>query len=127
MQLIPTLTTRYMRTAFQLGRDSTVRVSLDTGEIISSCNLLPFLFSILTVVEDLHMILEKGYEGGRWGRELDSVPVEESDICRFPYAILEVKLNIQLGNEPPAWITNLISSDMVLAVTALCKKKRSKS
>jgi SPX domain protein involved in polyphosphate accumulation len=44
-KLQPTVITRYTRTAFQLGRDATVRMSLDT---------------------DLHMIAEHGYQGNRY-------------------------------------------------------------
>jgi hypothetical protein len=44
------------------------------------------------------MILEHGFEGDRWGRDLNSVqPSDKSQVSWFPYAILEVKLNLQLG------------------------------
>jgi SPX domain protein involved in polyphosphate accumulation len=69
--LQPTVTTRYTRTAFQNGRDSSVRMSLDTN---------------------LHMILEHGYENDKWGRDL-GIAVKDTEVHHFSYAILEVKLN----------------------------------
>lgn len=45
----------------------------------------------------------------------------ESDICRFPYAILEVKLQTQLGQEPPRWVRELVSSHLVEAVPKFSK------
>jgi hypothetical protein len=45
----------------------------------------------------------------------------ESDICRFPYAVLEVKLQTQLGQEPPRWVRELVSSHLVEAVPKFSK------
>lgn len=47
--------------------------------------------------------------------------LSESDICRFPYAVLEVKLQTQLGQEPPRWIRELVSSHLVEAVPKFSK------
>ena len=84
-QLRPMLRTFYNRTAFQLPGDARVRISLDT---------------------ELSMIREDDFgrtrAGTSWRRRdtgtdypFDYLP--EEDICRFPYAILEVKLQTQLG------------------------------
>jgi uncharacterized membrane protein YidH (DUF202 family) len=45
----------------------------------------------------------------------------QSDIERFPYAILEVKLQTQAGQEPPEWVRELISSHLVEAVPKFSK------
>ena len=37
-------------------------------------------------------------------------------MCRFPYAVLEVKLQTQMGQEPPAWVRDLVTSHLVEAV-----------
>lgn len=97
--LKPTLTTRCIRTAFQQGRDDTVRMSLD---------------------EELHMIVEMGYQDNRWGRKL-TPPYDASEVCWFPYGILEVKLNLQADQEPPEWISQLINSNLVIPVPKFSK------
>jgi vacuolar transporter chaperone complex subunit 4 len=45
----------------------------------------------------------------------------DADICRFPYAVLEVKLQTQLGQEPPRWVRELVSSHLVEAVPKFSK------
>jgi len=45
----------------------------------------------------------------------------EADICRFPYAVLEVKLQSQSGQEPPEWVTELINSHLVEGVPKFSK------
>ena len=61
--LVPTMRTQYMRTAFQIPFDATVRVSLDTN---------------------LCMISERGYElegGKRWHRDPEK-PIDNNEIAR---------------------------------------------
>ena len=77
-QLVPTMRTQYMRTAFQIPFDATVRVSLDTN---------------------LCMISERGYDiegGARWHRD-PSIDISESEIARFPHAVLEIKFGGEGG------------------------------
>ncbi|KAG0214804.1 vacuolar transporter chaperone [Mortierella sp. GBA43] len=87
--------------AFQLHNDARVRTSLDT---------------------ELALIREDDYgrrrAGDNWKREdigidwpFKQLPAE--DITRFPYAVLEVKLQTHVGQEPPAWIVELINSHLV--------------
>ncbi|KAG0371030.1 vacuolar transporter chaperone [Gamsiella multidivaricata] len=98
----PTIRAFYRRTAFQLHNDARVRISLDT---------------------ELALIREDDF-GGRaragtnWKRDdigidwpFKQLPAE--DITRFPYAVLEVKLQTHHGQEPPAWIVELINSHLV--------------
>lgn len=76
-QLVPTLRTQYMRTAFQIPFDATVRISLDTN---------------------LCMLTETGRLGNqdRWFRD-PSKPVPRNEITRFPHAVLEVKLQLKVS------------------------------
>jgi SPX domain protein involved in polyphosphate accumulation/uncharacterized membrane protein YidH (DUF202 family) len=109
-KLVPVVRTFYHRTAFQLPGDARVRISLDT---------------------ELSMIREDNLDGRRragdnWRRmdigidfPFSQLPPE--DITRFPYAVLEVKLQTQAGQEPPQWIRDLTSSHLVEAVPKFSK------
>jgi uncharacterized membrane protein YidH (DUF202 family) len=109
-KLVPVVRTFYHRTAFQLPGDARVRISLDT---------------------ELSMIREDNLDGRRragdnWRRmdigidfPFSQLPPE--DIVRFPYAVLEVKLQTQAGQEPPQWIRDLTSSHLVEAVPKFSK------
>lgn len=101
-QLEPTMRTQYMRTAFQIPFDATVRVSLDTN---------------------LCMICERSEEvisGSRWYRD-PSVSVPKDEITRFPHAVLEIKLQLEGENATPAWVTELINSGMLMQVHKFSK------
>jgi len=101
-QLVPTMRSQYMRTAFQIANDATVRVSLDTN---------------------LCMIYERDAgveEGLRWYRD-PNVKVPSNEITRFPHAVLEVKLEVAEGNTAPQWVEDLIRSDMVCEVHKFSK------
>ncbi|KAG0232183.1 vacuolar transporter chaperone [Actinomortierella wolfii] len=107
---VPVLRTFYNRTAFQLPGDARVRISLDT---------------------ELTMVREDNFDGKRrsgdnWRRmdigidwPFNQVPDE--DICRFPYAVLEVKLQTQHGQEPPEWVRELVNSHLVESVPKFSK------
>lgn len=109
-QLVPVTRSFYNRTAFQLPGDARVRISLDT---------------------ELTMIREDNLDGrercGKSWRRMDigidypfsQLPSE--DVERFPYAVLEVKLQTQAGQEPPAWVRELVSSHLVEAVPKFSK------
>ncbi|RDA88143.1 hypothetical protein CP532_6781 [Ophiocordyceps camponoti-leonardi (nom. inval.)] len=100
----------YNRTAFQLPADARVRISLDT---------------------ELTMIREDNLDGrtrcgDNWRRmdigiDYPFAQLPPDDVVRFPYAVLEVKLQTQLGQEPPAWVRQLISSHLVEAVPKFSK------
>ena len=107
--LKPMVRTFYNRTAFQLPGDATVRISLDT---------------------ELTMIREDNYEKNRSGsnwRRMDAGTIApfdhlpEEDVCNFPYAVLEVKLQTHVGAIPPQWVTDLISSHLVEEVPKFSK------
>lgn len=100
----------YNRTAFQLPADARVRISLDTE---------------LTMVREDNMD-GRQRSGDNWRRmdigidfPFSQLPAE--DVERFPYAILEVKLQTQTGQEPPEWVRELIASHLVEAVPKFSK------
>ncbi|KAI1178799.1 vacuolar transporter chaperone 4 [Nemania sp. FL0916] len=100
----------YNRTAFQLPADARVRISLDT---------------------ELTMVREDNLDGDRrsgnnWRRmdigiDWPFSQLPPKDVVRFPYAVLEVKLQTQHGQEPPEWVRQLISSHLVEAVPKFSK------
>ena len=100
----------YNRTAFQLPADARVRISLDTE---------------LTMVREDNLDGRKR-SGNNWRRidigvdyPFSQLPAE--DVVRFPYAILEVKLQTQMGQEPPEWVRQLIASHLVESVPKFSK------
>lgn len=109
-RLEPVTRTFYHRTAFQLPGDARVRISLDT---------------------ELTMIREDNLDGrqrsGNNWRRMDigvDWPFSQlppQDVERFPYAVLEVKLQTQAGQEPPKWIRELTASHLVEAVPKFSK------
>jgi VTC domain len=109
-KLVPVTRSFYHRTAFQLPGDARVRISLDT---------------------ELTMTREENLDGrqraGKNWRRMDigvdwpfnQLPAE--DVERFPYAVLEVKLQTQAGQQPPEWIRELTASHLVEAVPKFSK------
>lgn len=100
----------YHRTAFQLPGDARVRISLDTE---------------LTLIREDNLDGQKR-RGDNWRRmdigvdfPFSQLPPE--DICRFPYAVLEVKLQTQAGQQAPEWVRQLVSSHLVEAVPKFSK------
>ena len=109
-KLAPVTRTFYNRTAFQLPGDARVRISLDTE---------------LTMVREDNL---DGHQrcGNNW-RRMDigidwpfrQLPPEDAE--RFPYAVLEVKLQTAAGQESPQWIRELTASHLVEAVPKYSK------
>ncbi|CAH7689733.1 VTC domain-domain-containing protein [Phakopsora pachyrhizi] len=110
-KLQPCIRTFYNRTAFQQPGDARVRISFDT---------------------DLTMIREDNWDGklrrtdNNWRRNdvginfpFDGIDQEDKHI--FPYGVLEVKLQTQLGQEPPEWVRELVSGPLVEAVPKFSK------
>jgi len=102
-QLVPTVRTQYMRTAFQIPFDATVRISLDTN---------------------LCMISERGYDlknNSVWHRD-PNMTLAHNEIIRFPHAVLEIKLELK-GTDamPPQWVTDLHNSGMLYEVHKFSK------
>jgi SPX domain protein involved in polyphosphate accumulation len=47
-----------------------------------------------------------------------------SDIVRFPYAVLEVKLNLEAGKREPAWVRGLMDSHLVSHLVSFSEQTR---
>ena len=109
-KLRPVVRSFYNRTAFQLPGDARVRISLDT---------------------ELTMVREDNFGGvdrtnSNWRRMDIGVDwpfkqLADEDVCIFPYAVLEVKLQTQLGQEPPQWVRELVGSHLVEPVPKFSK------
>ncbi|OAD73756.1 hypothetical protein PHYBLDRAFT_87308, partial [Phycomyces blakesleeanus NRRL 1555(-)] len=109
-QLSPVLRAFYDRTAFQLPGDQMVRVSLDTN---------------------LSFIREDNFDRSRRGSREWRRPdvgidypfghLDDSECLRFPYAVLETKLQTHLGQKAPEWLTKLVDSHLVHEVPRFSK------
>ncbi|KAI9261592.1 VTC domain-containing protein [Phascolomyces articulosus] len=109
-RLHPMMRTFYNRTAFQLPGDARVRISLDTE---------------LSLIREDNMG-GRFRSGDNWRRTDIGVDypfkqLPEEDICRFPYAVLEVKLQTHVGQEPPQWVVELVNSHLVESVPKFSK------
>jgi len=101
-QLKPVMRTQYMRTAFQIPFDPSVRISLDSN---------------------LTMVLDRTKEtanGDAWYRD-PTKPVPLTEITRFPHAILEVKLQLEGDARTPDWVQGLLDSGMIMEVHKFSK------
>jgi SPX domain protein involved in polyphosphate accumulation len=107
---VPVCRSFYNRTAFQLPADARVRISLDTE---------------LTMVREDNLD-GRVRSGDNWRRmdigiDWPFSQLPPGDVERFPYAVLEVKLQTQSGQEPPAWVRELTASHLVEAVPKFSK------
>jgi SPX domain protein involved in polyphosphate accumulation/uncharacterized membrane protein YidH (DUF202 family) len=109
-KLVPVTRSFYHRTAFQLPGDARVRISLDTE---------------LTMTREDNLD-DRQRAGENWRRTDIGIDwpfsqLPDEDVERFPYAILEVKLQTAAGQEPPQWIRDLTASHLVEAVPKFSK------
>ena len=109
-KLKPAVQSFYNRTAFQLPGDARVRISLDTELIL-----------ILEDNWDEHKCSGDSWHQMDIGVDWPFNQLPTGDVERFPYAILEVKLQTQAGQEPPSWVKELVSSHLVEAVSKFSK------
>lgn len=104
-QCQPCMRTVYNRVAYQIPFNPTVRISLDTN---------------------LTMIAENPRDGpdcasqNRWFRNPNHI-LPPTDITHFPHAVLEVKLALKEGEEKPAWVDELIESNLVTRIHKFSK------
>lgn len=109
-QLEPVTRSFYNRTAFQLPGDARVRISLDTE-------------LAMTREDNLD---GKNRSGDNWRRTDIGIDwpfsqLPPQDVEKFPYGVLEVKLQTAAGQEPPPWIRELTASHLVEAVPKFSK------
>ncbi|KAI9486828.1 MAG: VTC domain-containing protein [Benjaminiella poitrasii] len=107
-QLEPTMRIFYHRTVFQVPGDDRIRVSLDT---------------------DLAFVREDGLQErrkGSWRRPDMGINypfdgINSAEVNKFPYAVLETRLQTHPGQEPPQWLTRLLDSKLVYEVPRFSK------
>jgi VTC domain/Domain of unknown function (DUF202) len=114
-QLTPLLRSTYTRTAFQVPGENNIKVTLDT---------------------DIAMIREDCLDKDRpcrnkedWHRkDIDEQEqtypfshIKKGEINRFPYGLLEIKVERKAGKEEPAWIQELTDSHLVKAAPRFSK------
>jgi len=108
-KLKPVLRTFYNRIAFQFPDHARIRISLDT---------------------DLCMVREDNFGKPRskdnWRRndvktDFPFNYLPDEDITRFPFGILEIKLQTQYGVKAPQWIEDLINSHLVEQIPKFSK------
>lgn len=106
-KLAPTVRANYSRMAFQKPADDRIRVSIDT---------------------DLAFIREDTLDSGRpcrdpneWHRlDIDNSNmtypfknINQSEVSKFPYAVLEIKLREEGNRKRPSWVEDLMTSHLV--------------
>ncbi|KAM0329133.1 hypothetical protein ACHAQA_004429 [Verticillium albo-atrum] len=104
--LQPILRANYVRSAFQKPSDDRVRISLDT--------------ELAFIREDTLDRDRPCRDPNQWHRlEIDDrnltypfKDINQSEVSRFPYAVLEIKLR-EHGKKRPAWIEDLMGSHLV--------------
>ncbi|XXG97141.1 hypothetical protein Hte_003436 [Hypoxylon texense] len=114
-KLGPVLRANYIRTAFQKPSDDRVRISIDTN--------------IAFIREDTLDRDRPCRDPEEWHRrDIDngnmSYPfknINQSEVSRFPYALLEIKLKEEGGRKRPRWIEDLMASHLVHAAPRFSK------
>lgn len=105
--LEPVVRANYRRTAFQKPGDDRVRISIDTD--------------IAFIREDALDHARPCRDPSQWHRaDIDNGDIaypfrtiNQSEVSRFPYAVLEIKLKEDARGKRPAWIQDLIGSHLV--------------
>ncbi|KZL87633.1 vtc domain-containing protein, partial [Colletotrichum incanum] len=106
-KLQPVLRANYVRTAFQKPADDRVRISIDT--------------EVAFIREDTLDKDRPCRDPAEWHRlDIDGrnltypfKDINQSEVSRFPYAILEIKLKEDPNRKRPAWISDLMGSHLV--------------
>ncbi|KAI1471862.1 SPX-domain-containing protein [Daldinia caldariorum] len=114
-KLEPVLRANYTRTAFQKPSDDRIRISIDTD--------------IAFIREDTLDRDRPCRDPQEWHRrDIDEnnmrYPFEnmnQSEVSRFPYALLEIKLKEEGGRKRPGWIEDLMVSHLVHAAPRFSK------
>lgn len=104
-QLRPTMRTQYNRVAYQIPFNQTVRISLDTN---------------LAMLAENPKVGPSCATANRWYRDPKLI-LPNTEVTRFPHAVLEVKLALKEGEDPPQWVTDLINSGLCTEVHKFSK------
>jgi len=114
-KLSPVLRANYVRTAFQKPADDRVRISIDTN--------------LAFIREDTLDQSRPCRDPNEWHRtDIDNSDmtypfqnINQSEVSKFPFAVLEIKLKEDGSRKRPAWIEDLISSHLVHPVPRFSK------
>ncbi|KAF2969853.1 hypothetical protein GQX73_g3694 [Xylaria multiplex] len=114
-KLEPVMRANYTRTAFQKPGDDRVRISIDTD--------------IAFIREDTLDHDRPCRDPAEWHRtDIDNSKmtypfknINQSEVSRFPYAVLEIKSKEEEGRKRPRWIDDLIASHLVYATPRFSK------
>ena len=106
-KLEPMLRASYTRTAFQIPRDSRIRISLDTD--------------LALIREDALDTARPCREPEEWHRlDIDEnemgfpfSSIKKGEIYRFPFAVLEIKVKDTKATRNNAWLADLMNSHLV--------------
>lgn len=106
-KLAPVVRANYARTAFQKPSDDRVRISIDTD--------------LAFIREDTLDSRRPCRDPSEWHRtDIDNANmvypfknINQSEVSKFPYAVLEIKLREDGHRKRPAWIEDLMSSHLV--------------
>lgn len=114
-KLEPVVRANYKRTAFQKPADDRVRISIDTD--------------LAFVREDILDSRRPCRDPSQWHRlDIDErnigypfSEINQSEVSRFPYALLEIKLKEDPKRSRPEWIEDLMSSHLVYPANRFSK------
>lgn len=114
-KLEPVVRANYKRTAFQKPSDDRVRISIDTD--------------LAFVREDTLDVRRPCREPAQWHRlDIDNRnigypfnEINQSEVSRFPYALLEIKLKEDPKRKRPEWVEDLMSSHLVFSANRFSK------
>lgn len=114
-KLEPVVRANYKRTAFQKPADDRVRISIDTD--------------LAFVREDTLDSRRPCRDPNQWHRlDIDNrnigypfSEINQSEVSRFPYALLEIKLKEDPKRRRPEWVEDLMSSHLVYPANRFSK------
>ena len=114
-KLSPVLRANYVRTAFQKPADDRVRISIDTN--------------LALIREDTLDRSRPCRDPNEWHRtDIDNSNmtypfknINQSEVSKFPYAVLEIKLKEDGSRKRPTWIEDLTSSYLLHPVPRFSK------
>ncbi|KAL2202157.1 SPX-domain-containing protein [Sarocladium strictum] len=106
-KLSPVVRANYVRTAFQKPADDRVRISIDTN--------------LAFIREDTLDARRPCRDPNEWHRtDIDNANmvypfknINQSEVSKFPYAVLEIKIREDSHRKRPVWIEDLMSSHLV--------------
>lgn len=136
-RLVPTVRSQCTRCAFQLPHTNAVRASMDTNLCIISElqhatppqpeTMIALSASNRTESQSLgcqtaqsETTIKEQVQRDRWYRD-PKISIPRTEITRFPFAVLEIKLALSQADELPAWVRELVTSKALIPVHKFSK------